>query len=198
MASEPQFPRGAEVPFGNGSISPKPTGTCRSEGPYRSPAHTRHHARHMGQPSRTVAARCARRKRSYIREASGAVCRSVGASTPSLASRRGPGNGASPLAVRASRSTSEPSGASATRYVSRSCAISTARSHAAATTNLARSSHSFVLRLRFGGAKGSTLVDIFMIYADDWLATAESDSVLDLCDLMACNRAGGGGRSPMK
>jgi hypothetical protein len=46
---------------------------------------------------------------------------------------------------------------------SRCCAISTARSRAAATTSLARSSQSLVLRLRFGGAKGSALVDIFMI-----------------------------------
>jgi hypothetical protein len=43
------------------------------------------------------------------------------------------------------------------------CAVSTARSRALATTNLARSNHSLVLRALFGGAKRSTLVNIFMI-----------------------------------
>jgi hypothetical protein len=43
------------------------------------------------------------------------------------------------------------------------CAISTARSRALATTNLARSSHSLVLRALFGGAKRSALANIFMI-----------------------------------
>jgi hypothetical protein len=47
------------------------------------------------------------------------------------------------------------------------------------------------LRLRFGGAKGSTVVDIFMICPDDWLVIAESGSVLDLGYLMACNRVRG-------
>jgi hypothetical protein len=46
---------------------------------------------------------------------------------------------------------------------SRWCAFSTARSRAVVTTNLARSNHSFVLRALFGGAKRSTLVNIFMI-----------------------------------
>jgi hypothetical protein len=46
---------------------------------------------------------------------------------------------------------------------SRCCAISTARSRAVATTNLARSNHSLLLRALFGGTKGSTLVNIFMI-----------------------------------
>jgi hypothetical protein len=45
----------------------------------------------------------------------------------------------------------------------RCCAVSTARSRAAATTNLARSNHSLVLRALFGGAKRSTFVNIFMI-----------------------------------
>jgi hypothetical protein len=64
--------------------------------------------------------------------------------------------------------------------------------------NLARSSHSFVLRLRFGGAKGSTLVDIFMIYPDDWLVTAESDSVLVSAISWHVTESGGGGRAPVK
>jgi hypothetical protein len=46
---------------------------------------------------------------------------------------------------------------------SRCCAISTARSRAVATTNLARSNHSLVLRALFGAAKRSTLLNIFMI-----------------------------------
>jgi hypothetical protein len=45
----------------------------------------------------------------------------------------------------------------------RCCALFTARSRAAATTNLARSNQSLVLRLCFGGAKRSALVNIFMI-----------------------------------
>jgi hypothetical protein len=44
----------------------------------------------------------------------------------------------------------------------RCCALSTARSRAAATTNLARSNQSLVLRLRFGEAKTPTLVNVFM------------------------------------
>jgi hypothetical protein len=46
---------------------------------------------------------------------------------------------------------------------SRWCAVSIARSRAVAMTNLARSNHSLVLRALFGGAKRSTLVNIFMI-----------------------------------
>jgi hypothetical protein len=46
----------------------------------------------------------------------------------------------------------------------RCCALSTARSRAAATTNLARSNQSLVLRLRFGEAKPPTLVNVFMVW----------------------------------
>jgi hypothetical protein len=45
---------------------------------------------------------------------------------------------------------------------SRCCAISAARSRAAARTNLARSNQSLFLRSRFGGAKRSALVNIFI------------------------------------
>jgi hypothetical protein len=45
----------------------------------------------------------------------------------------------------------------------RCCAVSTARSRAAATTNLARSNHSLALRVLVGEAKSSALVNIFMI-----------------------------------
>jgi hypothetical protein len=45
----------------------------------------------------------------------------------------------------------------------RCCAISAARSRAAARTNLARSNQSLFLRSRFGGAKRPALVNIFMI-----------------------------------
>jgi hypothetical protein len=54
------------------------------------------------------------------------------------------------------------------------------------------------LRLRFGGAKGSTLVDIFMIYPDDWLVTAESDSVLVSAISWHVTESGGGGRAHVK
>jgi hypothetical protein len=57
---------------------------------------------------------------------------------------------------------------------SRWYAASTARSRAVATTNLARSNHSLLLRALFGGTKRSTLVNIFMIcppMADWWLPT---------------------------
>jgi hypothetical protein len=48
---------------------------------------------------------------------------------------------------------------------SRCCALSIALSRSAAMTNLARSSHSLMLRaLFFGGTKRSTLVTIFMVY----------------------------------
>ena len=47
--------------------------------------------------------------------------------------------------------------------VARCCAVSTAHSRAAATTNLARSNQSLVLRILFGGTKSSALVNIFMI-----------------------------------
>jgi hypothetical protein len=47
--------------------------------------------------------------------------------------------------------------------VGRCCAISTARSRAAATTNLARSNQSLVLRALFAGAKSCALVNVFMI-----------------------------------
>src|SRR5438034_7100429 len=45
----------------------------------------------------------------------------------------------------------------------RCCAVSRARSHAAATTNLARSNHSLVLCALFGQAKRSAQFNIFMI-----------------------------------
>jgi len=49
----------------------------------------------------------------------------------------------------------------------RCCAVSTARSRAAATTNLARSNQSLVLRALLralvAGAKSCTLVNVFMI-----------------------------------
>src|ERR1700758_3794708 len=45
----------------------------------------------------------------------------------------------------------------------RCCAVSTARSRAAATTNLARSNQSLVLRALVAGAKSCTLVNVFMI-----------------------------------
>ena len=53
----------------------------------------------------------------------------------------------------------------------RCCAVSTARSRAAATTNLARSNHSLVLYALFGGAKSCALVDIFMIAPDGRLVS---------------------------
>jgi len=43
------------------------------------------------------------------------------------------------------------------------CAVSAARSRAATTTNLARSSLALVLRAIFGGAKSCALVNLFMI-----------------------------------
>ena len=43
------------------------------------------------------------------------------------------------------------------------CAVPAARSRAATTTNLARSSLALVLRARFGGAKSCALVKSFMI-----------------------------------
>jgi hypothetical protein len=54
-------------------------------------------------------------------------------------------------------------GARFTDDSARCCAISAARSRAAARTNLARSNQSLFLRSRFGGAKRSALVNIFMI-----------------------------------
>jgi hypothetical protein len=48
----------------------------------------------------------------------------------------------------------------------RCCAVSTARSRAAATTNLARLNQSLFLRALFGGAKGSAFVNISMIAPD--------------------------------
>ena len=45
----------------------------------------------------------------------------------------------------------------------RCCALFTARSRAAATTNLARLSQSLFLRALFGGAKASALVNIFIV-----------------------------------
>jgi hypothetical protein len=45
----------------------------------------------------------------------------------------------------------------------RCCAVSRARSRAAATTNLARSNHALVLCDLFGEAKRFALVNIFMI-----------------------------------
>jgi hypothetical protein len=49
----------------------------------------------------------------------------------------------------------------------RCCAISIARSRAAATTNLARPNQSWVLRTLFAGAKNSALVKLFMILPPD-------------------------------
>ena len=43
------------------------------------------------------------------------------------------------------------------------CAVSAARSRAATTTNLARSSLALVLRAIFGGAKSCALVNLFII-----------------------------------
>src|SRR5215471_17112638 len=45
----------------------------------------------------------------------------------------------------------------------RCCAVSTARSRAAATTNLARASLALVLRVIFGAPKSCALVNLFMI-----------------------------------
>ena len=66
--------------------------------------------------------------------------------------------------------TFQPGGVSVTREgarfidgSARCCAISAARSRAAARTNLARSNQSLFLRSRFGGAKRSAPVNIFMI-----------------------------------
>ena len=56
----------------------------------------------------------------------------------------------------------------------RCCAVSTARSRAAATTNLARSNQSLVralLRALVAGAKSCALVDIFMIAPDGRLVS---------------------------
>ena len=61
---------------------------------------------------------------------------------------------------------------------SRCCAISTARFRAVATTNLIRSNHSLVLRGVFGGAKGSTLVNSFMICPHGRLVTSDR---IELC-----------------
>ena len=53
----------------------------------------------------------------------------------------------------------------------RCCAVPAARSRAATTTNLARSSLASVLRALFGGAKSCALVDIFMIAPDGRLVS---------------------------
>jgi hypothetical protein len=61
----------------------------------------------------------------------------------------------------------------------RCCAVSRAQSRAAATTNLARSNQSWVLRVLFGGAKSSALVNIFMIAPPDGrLVTADDKQIL--------------------
>jgi hypothetical protein len=75
-------------------------------------------------------------------------------------------------------------------------AVSAALSRASATTNLARSNQSLVLRVFFGGAKSSALVDIFMI-CPRWSAggspTPRTNSAPDRGLLMAClsERPGG-------
>ena len=62
------------------------------------------------------------------------------------------------------------------------CAVSAARSRAATTTNLARSSLALVLRANFGGAKSCALVNRFMICPPPtvgwWLA--DDDQILTL------------------
>ena len=52
------------------------------------------------------------------------------------------------------------------------CAVSAARSRAATTTNLARSSLALVLRTIFGGAKSCALVNLFMI-CPRWSASGQ-------------------------
>jgi hypothetical protein len=88
------------------------------------------------------------------------------------------------LSVGISRSTSQPNDASATVV---GCAIegaslcrAVARFRAAAMTNLARLSQSLFLRALFGGAKGSALVNIFMIAPTGRLMTCRRrpDSIL--------------------
>jgi hypothetical protein len=65
----------------------------------------------------------------------------------------------------------------------RCCAVSRAQSRAAATTNLARSNQSWVLRVLFGGAKSSALVNIFMI-APRWSA-GDRPTTSKSCTLIA-------------
>src|SRR5262249_48886278 len=87
---------------------------------------------------------------------------------------------------------------------SRCCAISAARSRAAARTNLARSNQSLFLRSRFGGAKRSALVNIFIFMICPRLVgscLADDKQILprDGGDLMAINpsnHAAGGPQIP--
>ena len=68
------------------------------------------------------------------------------------------------------------------------CAVPAARSRAAATTNLARSSLASVLRALFGGAKSCALVNLFMI-CPRWSASGEPTTTKFCPDhghLMAC------------
>ena len=62
----------------------------------------------------------------------------------------------------------------------RCCAVSTARSRAAATTDLARSNHSLVLYALFGGAKSCALVNIFMICPRWSAGLADDNQILPL------------------
>ena len=65
------------------------------------------------------------------------------------------------------------------------CAVPAARSRAATTTNLARSSLALVLRALFGGAKSCALVNLFMI-ALLVASRRRPNSAPDHGHLMAC------------
>src|SRR5215813_3163141 len=64
----------------------------------------------------------------------------------------------------------------------RCCAVSTARSRAAAMTNLARASLALVLRFIFGALKSCALVNLFMVCPPKWSAggLADQDEILPL------------------